>query len=319
MPTLMTFRLKAARPLNPGPRQLHGLACALFEGGASQPQAGQETADPETTSPEAAGQGRAGQETVGQQAAGRPEPGLHAVDLHGADLPVADHIGQLKPFTVWPLQPAADACMDRPPSAATDDPGAASHPAAAAGREWLIRATWLCTSPPPPTFIAATELRLGHLTCAVIEITHRSVTHARLAAGPPLSSAPVTFHSPAFFSQNGSDVVLPDPRLIVGSWRRQWNAWAPADDAFQIDDDAWRELHRAVRITEFDLRTQRLDSGRGRERAGFTGTAVLRLGKDAPAPARARFGTLARFAEFCGTGAQTTHGFGATTVELQAR
>lgn len=28
----------------------------------------------------------------------------------------------------------------------------------------------------------------------------------------------------------------------------------------------------------------------------------------------AHLGTLTRFAEFCGTGAQTTHGFGATTL-----
>jgi CRISPR-associated endoribonuclease Cas6 len=129
----------------------------------------------------------------------------------------------------------------------------------------------------------------------------------------------VTFHSPAYFSQNGSDVVLPDPRLILGSWRRQWNAWAPADDALKIDGEAWRDLHRSVRLTEFDLCTKRRDSGRGHERAGFTGTAVLGLGKDAPAASRARFGALARFAEFCGTGAQTTHGFGATTVAASLR
>jgi CRISPR-associated endoribonuclease Cas6 len=61
-----------------------------------------------------------------------------------------------------------------------------------------------------------------------------------------------------------------------------------------------------------------MDSGRGHDRAGFTGTATLRMGRDAPAAARAVFGALVRFAEFCGTGAQTTHGFGATRVIVPA-
>jgi CRISPR-associated endoribonuclease Cas6 len=178
----------------------------------------------------------------------------------------------------------------------------------------VLRASWLATGPPPPALIAPGDLRLGHVTCTVAEVTHRSVSHAQLASGPALDGVRLAFHSPTYFSQNGSDVVLPDPRLILGSWRRQWNAWIRADDALKIDDDAWRELHRTMRITEFDLRTQRRDSGRGHERSGFTGTAVLRLGKDAPTSAWSRFGALARFAEFCGTGAQTTHGFGATTV-----
>jgi CRISPR/Cas system endoribonuclease Cas6 (RAMP superfamily) len=47
---------------------------------------------------------------------------------------------------------------------------------------------------------------------------------------------------------------------------------------------------------------------------GFAGTAALRLPGTAPAAARRVFGTLVRFANYCGTGAQTTHGFGATTV-----
>lgn len=109
---------------------------------------------------------------------------------------------------------------------------------------------------------------------------------------------------------------MPDPRLIAGSWRRRWNATLAEGDLLRIDDGAWRETHRAIALTAFDLRTQRMDSGRAYERAGFTGTATLRLGRDTPAAAGAIFGALVRFAEFCGTGAQTTHGFGATRVRV---
>jgi CRISPR-associated endoribonuclease Cas6 len=241
VPTLIEARLRAARPLRPDTRQLHGLACALFEGSES-----------------------------------------------------AGHDGQDKPFAVLPLRPSPG-----PPE-----------------QVWTFCAAWLPGGPPPAGAIAPAQVRLGSVSCQVTEITHRSVTRAALTAGPPLGTAQLVFCSPTYFSQNGSDVVLPDPRLIVGSWRRRWNASLPEGDPLGIDDDAWRETQRAIRLASFDLRTQRMDSGRGHERAGFTGTATLQLSRDAPAAARAVFGALVRFAEFCGTGAQTTHGFGATRVSL---
>ena len=122
------------------------------------------------------------------------------------------------------------------------------------------------------------------------------------------------FASPTYFSHNGSDVLTPDPRLIVGSWRRSWNASLPDGHPLWIGDDAWREVHRAAGLGQFELRTTTMDSGRGHARTGFTGSVTLRLDKKAQAAARSVFGTLARFAEYCGTGAQTTHGFGATRL-----
>lgn len=240
MPVAIELKLRAGWTVRPGTRQLHGLACALFEGEG------------------------------------------------------ADHLGQDKPFAIWPLYQA-------PPGSV---------------HEWEVRAAWLRAGPPPATVITPEKIRLGHVTCTVTEAAHRSVSHAQLAAGPPLSTARVTFHSPVFFAQNGTDAVLPDPRLIAGSWRRRWNASLTEADreTLEIDDGIWRDTHRAIQLVSFDLRTQQEDSGRGRERTGFTGTAALRLTKDAPQPVRIVFGTLARFAEFCGTGAQTTHGFGATTI-----
>lgn len=237
MPAVIELRLRASRPLEATTRQLHGLACAVFDG-------------------------------------------QHA----------DDHAGAEKPFTVWPLTP---------------DPG---EP----GTGWLLRTAWLRPGLPQAVLASYGQLRLGHVTCAVADVAYRPATHAELAAGPPLDGARLVFRSPTYFSQNGTDVLLPDPRLIAGSWRRRWNASLPEGDALVIGDEPWREIHRAIRLTAFDLRTQRMDSGRGHERAGFTGTATLRLGKDAPVAVQTRFGALARFAEFSGTGAQTTHGFGAT-------
>lgn len=235
MPAIVELRLQPARPLQPATRQLHGLACALFEGTHSD-----------------------------------------------------DHLGHAKQFTIWPLHPDPDG--------------------------WLLRAAWLAPGLPHSVLAACGQLRLGPVTCTVSDIALRPAAHADLASGPPLSEVQPTFHSPTFFSQNGAHVVLPDPRLIVGSWRRRWNASLPEQDPLAIDDDRWREIHQALHLAAFDLRTQSRDAGHGHDQPGFTGTTTLRLDKNASPAARRDFGTLARFAEFCGTGAQTTHGFGATSI-----
>jgi CRISPR-associated endoribonuclease Cas6 len=239
MPILIELLLKASWAVRPDTRQLHGLACALFE---------------------------------------------------GQD---ADHLGRGKPFAVWPLSPA---------------PPGSDH-------DWQWRAAWLAAAPPAASVLAPEKLRLGHVMCLVTEARHRSVSHAQLAAGVPLQTATVEFRSPAYFSHNATGVVLPDPRLIAGSWRRRWNASLAEGDPLAVGEAAWRETHTGLRLAEFNLCTERRDSGRGHDTTGFTGSVTLRLAKQAPPGARRVLGTLVRFAEFCGTGAQTTHGFGATSID----
>jgi CRISPR-associated endoribonuclease Cas6 len=213
--------------------------------------------------------------------------------LHGLACALFGHFAQDVPFSVWPLRPAPGGSAD----------------------EWLWRAAWLPDGPVPSAAAAADLPRVGHVSCAVTESTQRRVTHAQLAAGPPANEVAVSFGSPVLFSQNGTDVILPDPRLIAGSWRRRWNASLPsAEDPLLIGEDLWRDTHRALRLAAFNLSTERRDSGHGRTRTGFTGSAVLRLDRSSPAAARKILGTLARFAEYGGTGAQTTHGFGATVT-----
>lgn len=236
MPTVIELSLKAERPVRADTRQLHGLACALFEGEGSA------------------------------------------------------HLGQEKPFTIWPLLAG---------------PQGGEH-------ERVLRAAWLPDGPLPASVAARETLRLGSVTCVVTESVHRSVTHAQMVSRPPVRAAGLNFRSPAYFAQNGTDTLLPDPRLILGSYRRRWNASLADQDAMMVSDDTFREVHRAARLAAFDLRTECMDPGRGRQRSGFTGTATLRLDADASAAARSVFSALVRFAEFCGTGALTTHGFGAT-------
>lgn len=148
------------------------------------------------------------------------------------------------------------------------------------------------------------------------------MTHEDLADAPPVDGFRLTLLSPAYFSQGGQHITTPDVRLIVGSWRRRWNASLPDDSELFIDAALWRDTHLALHITGSGLQTEIRDTGyrvgRGsyRQQPGLTGTATLRLESGAPGEVRRALGALARFAEYCGTGAQVTHGFGATRTTL---
>lgn len=240
MPVIIGARITAERPLAVSHRELHYLACVLFE----------------------------------------------------SDDARSDHASQGKPFSIWPLRAA---------------PGGR-------GLNWILRAAWLPADPPAASALTLDKLRVGHVNCAVTETMHRSATHAQLTAGPALSQADLTFTSPTHFSHNSSTLLTPDPRRIAESWRRSWNAWLPQPSDLAIADETRAEISKTIELASFDLRTTTTDSGYGRDQAGFTGTAALRLGRNATATARSAFSTLTRFAEFCGTGAQTTHGYGATRL-----
>jgi hypothetical protein len=237
MPVIVELRLRADRvtrsPYVPTTVQVHGLACALFEG-----------------------EGFVG------------------------------HEGHEKPFSIWPLTPVAGG--------------------------WLLRAAWLAPGFSQKVLASCGQLRLGPIFCTVTDLALRPESFTDLADGPDCEGVRLVFRSPTYFSSNGVSVVEPDPRLIVGSWQRRWNAHA--DTGLLIPDGDLPVITRSLRLTEYDLRTQPHNTGYGRTRQGFTGTATLRLDKSAPPEARAQFTALARFAEFSGTGAQTTHAFGATTV-----
>jgi hypothetical protein len=204
------------------------------------------------------------------------------------DASSTEHQSQDKPFSIWPL------------TAVTDG--------------WLLRAAWLAAGFPQQALAACGQLRVGPVFCTVTDLAIHPESFAALADGPPSDGVRLDFRSPVYFSHDGSRVVTPDPRLIAGSWRRRWNAYA--DENLTIPDEDWHAITHSLRLTDFDLRTQSHDTGYGRNRQGFTGTATLRLDKTVTPQARAQFTALARFAGYSGTGAQTTHAFGATTATL---
>jgi hypothetical protein len=248
MPAIVELRLSPGRDIEPTTRQLHGLACALFEGSLSGGSPG---------SP----------------------PGGNG----------GGHAAQDKPFSVWPLR---------------EVPGG-----------WVFRGAWLLPGFPQGVLAACGQVQLGPAACTVTDVAFHPATHAELAGVPEIDGIRLTLLSPAYFSQNGAQVTEPDPRLIAGSWRRRWNASLPAGDDLAVGDELWRDIHLALHVTGSGLRTEIRDTGY-RPQAGLVGTITLRLEQEASVEVRRGLGMLARFAEFCGTGAQVTHGFGATKVTL---
>jgi CRISPR-associated endoribonuclease Cas6 len=217
--------------------------------------------------------------------------GLACTLFEGAE---GTHGAQVKRFSVWPVM---------------------ADPADPTGG-LALRCAWLGDDPPPFDPAAMSRVRFGGVPCTVVGVEEHKATFAELAASLAADAATLTFHSPTYFSQNGRAEVLPDPRLILGSYRRRWNDTLAAGSVLRVDDELWKQLHHAVGLSAFELRTAQMDSGHGRTRVGFVGTAVLRLGGEASAQVRGMFATLVRFAAYSGTGAQTTHGFGATTSSL---
>jgi CRISPR-associated endoribonuclease Cas6 len=227
---------------------------------------------------------------------GRPSP-VETRHLHGLacalfEGDVSAHTGQEKPFAVWPLD--------------TDSPSLAG--------ELRWRASWLAACSPPRQLESLTQVRLGAQPLRIARVERQAATHAELVGAPMLRAVTFAFRSPVFFSRNGTDDLSPDPRLILGSYRKRWNGCLGEGHPLAVDDGVWRETHRWVRLTGYDLRTEAMDGGHGRDRAGFVGTATLYVDRGAQRDAVSVFSTLARFAPFCGTGAQTTHGFGATEL-----
>jgi CRISPR-associated endoribonuclease Cas6 len=225
----------------------------------------------------------------------RPDTGqLHGLACELFERPGRSHHGQDKPFAVWPMQPDPQ------------DPHVGL----------LFRGAWLRDAPLPFELARGSRLRLGGVWCTVDGVDEDKVSCAELAASAPVNAATLVFWSPTYFSRNGADVFVPEPRLLVGSWRRRWNAAQAAGSAFLIDDELWHRLHRGLQLTAFELRTVEMDSGHGHPQTGFAGHATLGLMAGYSRELRSLLTALARFASFAGTGAQTTHGFGATTSDL---
>ena len=214
---------------------------------------------------------------------------VYPARLHGAACAMLEdgsvaHTAQHKPFSVSPL---------------FED---------SSGRtQW--RVGWLATAEPPhiPEAIA-----LGPARCAVRRTEPQLVSFAELLTGRPLRHVELCFISPTFFARKGRDLPLPDPVLVMRSLASRWDAHAPSELALPTKELS--ALLDSVYLDEVTIESCRAQVSRTMWQTGFVGAvrlALTRAGDDVTAQ---MFTALARFAEFAGVGAQTTHGFGAVRL-----
>lgn len=222
---------------------------------------------------------------------------VHGLACRLLESPDADHRANDRPFAVWPLLRAEESRDDK----------------------LLLRVAWLDDERQPAG--DSTSLHLGGSPIRLAGSDVLTMPYAALALGGPLRSAFFEWHSATYFSRNDRDLPLPDPVVAVRGWARRWNLFQPPSSPVVMDTVLVSEVLSAVIVTDPCIRPDALQYGVNKQTSkplvqhGFKGTARFALGSRAGGAAAEAFGTLARFAEYSGTGAQTTYGFGATTCD----
>jgi CRISPR-associated endoribonuclease Cas6 len=201
----------------------------------------------------------------------------------------ADHHGQSKPFSITPLMQAPHA------------PGRA-----------LLTLGWLDDHTVPPLEQRIGEqVRLGGQFFTIDDVHAEGASYTMLLALAPAGRVTMDFLSVTHFTRSGRWIPLPDPELVYTSLARRWNAYADNP----LPDPLITELREKVLLAAHDVKSAPVGIGQG-HRIGFLGQATFTLPRTAHPEVTSAFTALSHFAELAGTGAQTTHGLGWTTVDV---
>ena len=115
------------------------------------------------------------------------------------------------------------------------------------------------------------------------------------------------FMSPVTFRSGGKrNILLPDPKLILGSYWNRWQAFSP----LKLDEISGVDLGK-IFISRYRLNTRILHFN-GYQETGFEGHCWLDLDPSMGISKLKLINTLADFAFYCGTGAKTSMGMGQT-------
>ncbi|MET7765233.1 CRISPR system precrRNA processing endoribonuclease RAMP protein Cas6 [Streptomyces sp. NPDC005393] len=212
--------------------------------------------------------------------------GLACALLEGAG---ADHHGQTKPFSITPLLQAPQA------------PGYA-----------LLTLGWLDDQTVPALEKRVGEqVRFGGQFFTIEDINAEGAAYATLLALPPVERVTMDFLSVTHFTRSGRWIPLPDAELLYTSLARRWNAYAETP----LPNPLITELRETVLLTAHDVKSAPVEIAQG-HRIGFLGQATFTLPRSVHPEVASAFTALSHFAELAGTGAQTTHGLGWTTITM---
>lgn len=125
---------------------------------------------------------------------------------------------------------------------------------------------------------------------------------------------PTAHHAPGAVRRT---IVVPDPRLYAGSWLGRWNLFADA----RFDPALLNAVAQCVVVSAFSGGTRAIKLDGRRVFIGFVGSVTFHV-LDASSGAddvAAALWTLARFAEYSGTGVETMRGMGCTRIAQDRR
>ncbi|GLI00900.1 CRISPR system precrRNA processing endoribonuclease RAMP protein Cas6 [Phytohabitans aurantiacus] len=159
---------------------------------------------------------------------------------------------------------------------------------------------------------AGTRVRLGSAWTTIRTPPQpvASTPWAALLAGKDCRAWSLRFLTPTTFRRGNAFTPTPNLSAILGSLRRTWREFAPADlPPLELDlstDPVW--------LTDIDVASQTVRVN-DRTVSGFTGRLRFVFDTDGESEAAASVDALVRLAEYAGIGAYTTRGFGMVRQE----
>ena len=144
---------------------------------------------------------------------------------------------------------------------------------------------------------------------------NRQITYQELATQHLFNNRPpgywkLNFETPVTFNRGKGYLPFPLPNILIASWMRRWQAFAP----LALPDDLQQSVRERLLVSSYHMRSAVVRYGE-RVHPGGVGRYALRAAK-MPASERAQVDLLANYAFFCGSGYKTTQGMGLTRLFL---
>lgn len=163
------------------------------------------------------------------------------------------------------------------------------------------------------------SIRLGRQCFRLVGLEVREQTSWEQLLAPTRGAArrmalrlvtPTAHHAPGPYRKA---VVLPAPETYFGSWLDRWNLCAP----WPFPESLLETVRLNVAISACRGQTETVLMGPSRRFIGFVGEVTFRMLKPelATPEERAALAALVRFANYCGTGVETTRGMGQTRAK----
>ncbi|MCF6277383.1 MAG: CRISPR system precrRNA processing endoribonuclease RAMP protein Cas6 [Anaerolineales bacterium] len=140
------------------------------------------------------------------------------------------------------------------------------------------------------------------------QISYQDLSAKHLFNNRPPSRWKFSFETPVTFNSGLGHLPFPLPNILVGSWLRRWQVFAPLALPEEISQSAREHLA----VSQFDMKTLPVRHGE-RLIVGGAGNYTLKALKMS-ASERAQIDLLANYAFFCGSGYKTAQGMGLTRL-----